>query len=234
MADVVLEARGLRRFFGEGAARVEVLRGVELQLKAGELLVVLGPSGSGKSTLLNLLGLMDRPSSGEVVIGGQPAASLSEGARAQLRNGKLGFVFQFDSLLPEFSLIENVALPGLISGRRGAPARARELLAGFGLSALAERLPHELSGGERQRGAIARALVNDPQVLLADEPTGNLDRHNGELVFNTLRTVAEERKVAVILVTHNEEAVAYGSRVLRLVDGAWQRNPAATPQERIP
>jgi len=232
MDEPVLEARALRRSFGIGAAKVDVLRGVDLRLEKGELLVVLGPSGSGKSTLLNLLGLMDRPTSGDVLVAGESSAALDELARAKLRNRRLGFVFQFDSLLPEFTLLENVAMPGLIAGRPGREARARELLAGFGLERLAGRMPQELSGGERQRGAIARALANEPEVVLADEPTGNLDRRNGELVFNSLRTVAVQRGVAVVLVTHNEEAVAYGSRVLHLVDGAWQQ-PSTTPQEKI-
>ena len=232
MAAPLIALAGIERVFHLGDSEVHALHRLDLQIEAGEYVAVMGPSGSGKSTLLNLLGLMDRPSQGEVLIGAQAASSLDEDARARLRNGKLGFVFQFDSLLPEFSLIENVCLPSLISGRNDAPARAKELLSGFGLAALADRLPHELSGGERQRGAIARALINEPHVLLADEPTGNLDRRNGELVFNTLRTVAEERGVAVVLVTHNEEAIALGTRVLHLVDGAWNQ-PSASPQEKI-
>jgi lipoprotein-releasing system ATP-binding protein len=225
----LLEARDLHKIYRQGPVETPVLRGINLKVKRGEFLAILGPSGSGKSTLLHLLGLMDRPTRGEVLIAGAPTSALDETARAVLRNRRLGFVFQFDSLLPEFSALENVLLPGQIAGRQDLKPRALELLAKFGLERLAGRLPQEMSGGERQRTAIARALLNKPDLLFADEPTGNLDRRNGELVFNTLRAVAEEHGVAVVLVTHNEEAAACASTVLHLADGAWQE-PAAYRQ----
>ncbi|TPW21146.1 MAG: lipoprotein-releasing system ATP-binding protein [Elusimicrobia bacterium] len=224
MGEVVLEARGLAKGYGAGAARVEALRGVDLTVRAGEFVAVLGPSGSGKSTLLNLLGLMDRPSGGEVLVAGRPAAGMSEDGRAALRNRHVGFVFQFDALMPEFTVLENVLMPGRIAAAGGAPmdgleARARELLSVLGVEALAERFPPELSGGERQRAALARALLNKPGALLADEPTGNLDRPNAELVFSRLKELAGRYGVAIVMVTHNEDSVGYASRTVRLRDG---------------
>jgi lipoprotein-releasing system ATP-binding protein len=224
MGDVVLEARGLSKGYGEGAARTEVLRGVDLTVRAGELLAILGPSGSGKSTLLNLLGLMDRPSGGEVLVGGRPAAAMPEDDRAALRNKHVGFVFQFDALMPEFTVLENVLMPGRIAGASGEglkalETRAAELLGVLGIAPLAGRFPAGLSGGERQRAALARALLNSPGTLLADEPTGNLDRPNAELVFSRLKELAGRYGVAVVMVTHNEDAVGYASRTVRLRDG---------------
>jgi lipoprotein-releasing system ATP-binding protein len=226
MADgPVLEARGLRKVYGQGEAAVEALRGVDLSVQAGEFLAILGPSGSGKSTLLNLLGLMDRPSAGEVRLFGERADALPEEARAALRGRRLGFVFQFDSLLPEFTLLENVLLPARIAERSGGPTlaeaevRARELLLLLDILPLAHRLPAQLSGGERQRGALARALVNRPAALLADEPTGNLDRGNGELVFSLLGRLSRSLGVAVVTVTHNEDAARAASRAVRIADG---------------
>ena len=224
MGEVVLEARGLSKGYGEGAARTEVLRGVDLTVRAGEFLAVLGPSGSGKSTLLNLLGLMDRPTGGEVLVGGRPAAAMPEDDRAALRNKHVGFVFQFDALMPEFTVLENVLMPGRIAAAGGGSmagleAKAAELLGVLGIGALAERFPAGLSGGERQRAALARALLNGPGTLLADEPTGNLDRPNAELVFSRLKELAGRFGVAVVMVTHNEDAVRYATRTVRLRDG---------------
>jgi ABC-type lipoprotein export system ATPase subunit len=219
-----LETVDLRRSYAEGQSSVEVLKGVDLQARAGEFLVILGPSGSGKSTLLNLLGLMDRPSDGEVRLFGQPTGRLSEGARARLRNRSLGFVFQFDSLLPEFTVLENVMLPGRIAGAKddGLQSRAVELLDLLGIRPLAGRLPPQISGGERQRAAIARALINRPAMILADEPTGNLDRRNGELVSAKLRELVDTLKVCVLMVTHNEHTVRFASRSIHLLDGRIQ------------
>lgn len=223
----LLEVRRLRKTYGSGAACVEVLRDVELTLRAGEFLVILGPSGSGKSTLLHILGLMDSPSSGEVLIEGKPASALAEKERARLRGERLGFVFQFPSLLPEFTVLENMLLPARISGGPMLPSsrsRAMELLLGLGLSALGDRFPSEISGGERQRVALARALINKPLLLLADEPTGNLDKRNGEMVFKDLKILAETHGVAVVMVTHNEAARDYAGRVLIMSDGALNEN----------
>jgi lipoprotein-releasing system ATP-binding protein len=225
MADVVLEAKGVRKRYPQGQAGFEALHGVDLQVRAGEFIAVLGPSGSGKSTLLNLLGLLDTPTEGEVVLFGQPTRALGEEARAALRSRRLGFVFQFDSLLPEFTVLENVTLPARMARKRtGEPlgkiaARARDLLGQLEVLPLADRFPVQLSGGERQRAAIARALVNDPAALLADEPTGNLDRHNGELVFNKARELSRSLGVAVVMVTHNEQASRYATRSIHLTDG---------------
>lgn len=234
MADrpvVVLEARKLAKTYGDGPAAIKVLHGLNLSVLAGEYLIILGPSGSGKSTLLNILGLMDEESSGELLFSGQAASKMSEDQKAALRNERLGFVFQFDSLLPEFTIIENVTMPARIKASQtgeslaAAEARGLELLQGFGLGHLKDRFPSQVSGGERQRVALCRALINRPSVLLADEPTGNLDKHNGELVFKDLKDLADRHKVAVVMVTHNESAALYSSRVLRMLDGAIEAPP---------
>ena len=223
--EAVLSARGLRKTYGGGAGAVDVLRGLDFTVEAGEFLAVLGPSGCGKSTLLNILGLMDEPSSGSVSFGEKNASAMNEEGRAALRNERLGFVFQFDSLLPEFTLLENVTMPARIGAAGGIPEKAqtrgRELLAGLGLAGLTERFPSQVSGGERQRAALCRALVNSPTVLLADEPTGNLDKRNGELVFKDLKELALRHRVAVVMVTHNEAAGRFASRVLHMLDGAF-------------
>ena len=229
MGEVVLELRGLTKTYGSGPSAVSVLKGIDLAVKKGQFLMILGPSGSGKSTLLNILGLMDRPSSGDVLFSGRPAAGLDETARAGLRNAQLGFVFQFDSLLPEFTILENVMMPARIAmaqGRPGGPAgaetKARDLLRHLGLKGLASRFPSQISGGERQRVALCRALINEPAILLADEPTGNLDKPNGELVFKDLKTLAEARGAAVVMVTHNEAAGRYADSILRMNDGVMR------------
>ncbi len=227
MADVTLRipavrAEGLTKAYAGAQGPVEVLRGVDFEAAPGELIAILGPSGSGKSTLLNLLGLMDRPTSGSLKLFGREAAGLSEPERAALRNERVGFIFQFDSLLPEFSVLENVMMPGLIRGAAD-PGRARELLSRFGLAGFEDRRPRELSGGERQRAAVARALFDALGLVLADEPTGNLDRRNGEMVFSDLRRMAVEFKVAVVLVTHNENASSYAHRTRHLSDGRFDQ-----------
>ena len=219
--ETVVRAEGLSKSYEGARGPQEVLHGVDLELKGGELVAILGPSGSGKSTLLNLLGLMDRATAGRLVLFGDDAGGLGEEARARLRNDRIGFVFQFDSLLHEFTVLENVMLPGLIRGRgrSAVDKRARTLLHQFGLKALEDRSPRDLSGGERQRVALARGLLNEPRLILADEPTGNLDRRNGEMVFSDLRRLADEFRAAVVLVTHNESASSYAHRTLRLSDG---------------
>ncbi len=220
MAEILLQASGLTKAYGEGGGRVEVLKGLDLAVHAGEFLAVLGPSGSGKSTMLNLFGLMDRPSAGEVSLFGAATSALSDAERASLRNLRVGFVFQFDSLLPDFTVLENILMPALISGAvEPARKRACELMERLKIAPLAGRFPTQLSGGERQRAAIARALVNGPGVILADEPTGNLDRPNGELVFSSLRELADALAVAVVMVTHNETASDFASRSIHLSDG---------------
>ena len=227
MAEPAILVRGVKKSYGSGETAVPVLRGVDMTVAAGEFVAVLGPSGSGKSTLLNLLGLMDRPDEGELSLGGVRAAGLDDDARARLRNERLGFVFQFDSLLPEFTILENVLMPARIARARGltaeplakAEAQAAALLETLGISKLRDRFPSQTSGGERQRAAIARALANAPAVVLADEPTGNLDRGNGAKVFADLRRLAREQGVAVVLVTHDEVEAKTADRVLRMDDG---------------
>jgi lipoprotein-releasing system ATP-binding protein len=221
MSDVV-RAAGLVKGYGEGSRRVEVLRGLDLVVERGEMLAVVGPSGVGKSTLLHLLGLLDRPDGGELELFERPAASLSVRERAQWRNRRIGFVFQFHALLPEFTLEENVAMPRLIAGesRRSAIAGARRLLESVGLAERGAHFPDELSGGEQQRGAVARALVGSPELLLADEPTGNLDSSNAESLFGLLREVNLSRQVSSVIVTHNEVLAGRCDRVLRLVGAA--------------
>lgn len=227
MGESVLELKVLAKTYGEGPLALPVLKGVDLKVEKGQFIMILGPSGSGKSTLLNILGLMDRPTSGEVLFSGRPAGPLDEAARAELRNARLGFVFQFDSLLPEFTILENVMMPARIaasrkgaSGLAAAEKRAHGLLARLGLEDLARRFPSQTSGGQRQRAALCRALINEPTVLLADEPTGNLDKSNGELVFKDLKTLSQASGTAVIMATHNEAAGRYADRILQISDGA--------------
>jgi lipoprotein-releasing system ATP-binding protein len=229
MGEAVLELRALTKTYGIGPGAVPVLKGIDLWVEKGQFLMILGPSGSGKSTLLNILGLMDQPSSGDVLFSGRSANRLDEAARAGLRNTQLGFVFQFDSLLPEFTILENVMMPARIAlaqGRPGDPAnaekKARALLRHLGLEGLAARFPAQTSGGERQRVALCRALINEPSILLADEPTGNLDKPNGELVFKDLKTLAESRGTAVVMVTHNEAAGRYADSILQMSDGVMR------------
>ena len=217
----VLEAKGLEKSYPQPGGALEVLRGVDLAVRPKDFVVVLGPSGTGKSTMLNIFGLLDRPTGGTLAIAGRDASSLSEVERAQIRNKEIGFVLQFDSLLPEFSVQENVLMPARIAGRaaNGLNKKSMELLDLLGIADLAGRLPTGLSGGEKQRVAIARALVNEPAVVLADEPTGNLDRANAELVFGKMKELTDTLPVAVVMVTHNEHAAEYASRPIHLRDG---------------
>jgi len=232
---VVVKAEGLKKSYPQGGGVLTVLDGIDLEVSDGQLIAVLGPSGSGKTTLLNLLGLLDRPTGGRLELFGQQTSSLSEDGRAALRNRRVGFVFQFDSLLVEFTVLENVALPFLIregasvAARREAFERARALLARLGLEAAASRSPRGLSGGEKQRAAIARALINSPELILADEPTGNLDSLNAERVFEDLARIAREMGVAVVLVTHNERACAFATRVFHLSNGRLASAVATGP-----
>lgn len=215
---VVARARGLVRTFGSGRAALRVLDGVDLELAAGELVAVVGRSGSGKSTLLHLLGGLDRPDGGTIEIDGVRVEGAGERQLAQLRREKIGFVFQAFHLLPELSGIENVLLPARISRDREAVTRGRRLVEQIGLDGVGARLPVVLSGGEQQRLAVARALVNDPLLVLADEPTGNLDPESGAAVVELLRRVAEAGK-AVLVVTHEAAVVERADRILRLDRG---------------
>ena len=225
----VLHARGIAKTVGAGRAARRVLDGVSLEVQAGEAVAVLGRSGSGKSTLLHLLGGLDRPDAGRIVLAGQELTSQPPRALARARLRHIGFVFQSFQLIEELSGEENVLLPARLPGApRGGERRGRGLIESLGLSEIAGRRPHELSGGEQQRLAIARALVNDPELVLADEPTGNLDQGNGAIVLELLRGLSDR---AVVIVTHEPEAAAIADRVLRLEDGRLHATPAVALRE---
>jgi lipoprotein-releasing system ATP-binding protein len=219
--DIVLETRNLHRTYREGDLVVPVLKGIDLVVKKGEMIAIVGASGSGKSSLLQLMGGLDKPTDGEVWLAGQLLSTQGEAARGQSRNRYLGFVYQAHHLLPEFSALDNVAMPLLIRRlpRAEAHARARDLLEAVGLAARAEHRPGELSGGERQRVAIARALVTEPAVVLADEPTGNLDSHSSDSVFNAMMSLNQRFGTAIVLVTHDNQLAERMQRVLVMRDG---------------
>ncbi len=217
----ILQLKNVCRTYGTASQAIEVLRGVNLEIRAGEMVALLGPSGSGKSTLLHAAGLLDPPTSGEVVIDGQNTESLNDTARTRLRSETVGFVYQFHHLLPEFSAVENIILPQLLARRSRAAAeeRANKLLEMVGLSARATHRPAELSGGEAQRVAIARALANQPKLLLADEPTGNLDEATAEQVFQLLLSLARAEGLAMLIVTHNQVLAARMDRTVTMHGG---------------
>jgi lipoprotein-releasing system ATP-binding protein len=227
-SDAVLSARGVRRSFREGSTTLEVLAGVELEVKRGERLAIIGASGSGKTTLLQILGGLDRPDAGVVEIDGRNLHALSERERGELRNRHIGFVYQFHHLLPEFSALENVAMPLLVRREPtvSAMTQARALLARVGLADRLNHRPHQLSGGERQRTAVARALVTAPQLVLADEPTGNLDGRNAEQVFALMLELNRELGTSLVVVTHDPRLAARMDRILELDSGAL-RQPAS-------
>jgi lipoprotein-releasing system ATP-binding protein len=219
----VLTARGIvKAFRGGDGGLVHVLNGVDLDVARGEMVAVVGASGAGKSTLLHVVGALDRPDRGEVVVDGEALASRSDDELAIIRNRKVGFVFQFHHLLREFSALENVGMPLRISGadERTAVSRGSELLAKVGLSARLTHRPSELSGGEQQRTAVARALAMDPALLLADEPSGNLDHRNAESLHDLLSELARDLEIGMVVVTHNKSLAARADRVLLLEGGA--------------
>ena len=218
---IEISVRDVWKIFPRDGERVEVLKGVSLSIAPGELVAVVGPSGVGKSTLLHLLGALERPTSGDILYGETALSTLSDANLAEFRNRQVGFVFQFHHLLPEFTALENVMLPLLIrrAAMGEAKARAQSFLAQVGLGERVRHRPGELSGGEQQRVALARALVGEPAVLLADEPTGNLDSKTGEEVFELLRQINRERRLTSLLVTHNEVLAGRTDRILRMLDG---------------
>ena len=224
MNDSILSAQSVAKVYREAGQEVAVLRDVSLELAVGERIAIVGSSGSGKSTLLNMLGGLDLPSSGAIRVAGQDLHTQSEKARSRLRNRELGFVYQFHHLLPEFSALENVAMPLLLRGDdcKTASVAAQEILAAVGLEHRVSHKPAQLSGGERQRVAIARALVGQPSCVLMDEPTGNLDRKTAEDIQKLIERLNTELKTAFIIVTHDMELAHRTGRVLELVDGELQ------------
>lgn len=220
----VLRATDIRHSFGKGETRTQVLDGISLEVSSGEVCSIVGPSGCGKSTLLYLLGLLDHPDSGEVLLAGQPVSGISETERTAMRNKMLGFVFQFHFLIRELTALENVSLPLLKAGRSAKEAnlRAEKLLADLDLADKRHRPANKLSGGEQQRVAIARALSTSPAVVLADEPTGNLDAANSDKVFELLANAAREEGPAIVLVTHNPALAGQADFCLRMLDGQFE------------
>jgi len=234
--DRVLTAKDLERTYGSGRAAVHAVRGIDLQLEAGERLLLMGPSGSGKTTLLSMLGGLLTPSKGAVSLGGQDVYALDEDARAALRLDRLGFIFQSFNLLSALSARENVEVPLRLNGgsTRKARQRAEELLARLGLGERVNHQPRDLSGGEKQRVAIARALANEPDVLLADEPTANLDSKNGHEVAEILCKLGSEEGKSVLIVSHDQRLQDIASRVLRLEDGRIADRGAVAPRPSRP
>ena len=221
MSEPVLSIRGLERSYVTGAGPLTVLRGVDLDVAPGEIVGLIGPSGSGKSSLLHAAGLLERPNAGRITVLGKDCSDLPDRQRTRVRLATVGFVYQFHHLLPEFSALDNVALPQMIAGksRKAARERAATLLADLGLADRIEHQPAQMSGGEQQRVALARALANAPRLLLADEPTGNLDPHTSSAVFENLSELARSQGVAALIATHNLELARHMDRVLALRDG---------------
>jgi len=229
---VVLSLRGIHRVYKTAAGSLPVLKGVDLDVRAGEIVGLIGPSGSGKSSLLHSAGLLERPDQGRVMLAGADCSAMNDAQRTRIRLNAIGFVYQFHHLLPEFSAEDNVGLPLRIAGQSlgASRARSRELLERLGLGARLQHQPAQLSGGEQQRVAVARALANKPGLILADEPTGNLDPHTSHEVFLQLRDLTRAEGTAALIATHNMELARFMDRVFALVDGHLEeRRPEAVP-----
>jgi lipoprotein-releasing system ATP-binding protein len=220
----VLAVKGLRRSFRQGEVTIEVLRGIDLAVRPGEIVALLGPSGSGKSTLLQAVGLLEGGFEGSIRIAGEEVAELGDGNRTRVRRDTLGFVYQFHHLLPDFTALENVVMPQLVKGadRDEAEERSKSLLGSLGLADRVTHRPSKLSGGEQQRVAVARALANRPALVLADEPTGNLDEHTADIVFAEFLRLVRDEGSAALVATHNERIAAKMDRVLRLHEGVLE------------
>jgi lipoprotein-releasing system ATP-binding protein len=229
MSEPVLQTRGLKRSFAQGGAVIDVLRGVDLAIMPGEIVALLGPSGAGKSTLLQAVGLLEGGFEGSIRIAGREAAQLPASGRAEVRRDSLGFVYQFHHLLPDFNALENVVLPQMIHGalRKDADARAEQLLTALGLGARLSHRPNQLSGGEQQRVAVARALANRPALVLADEPTGNLDEATADRVFAEFLNLVRGEGSAALVATHNERLATRMDRVVRLHEGVLEERAKA-------
>ena len=229
MSDPVLAISGLKRTYATGEGELEVLKGVDLEVYPGEVVGLIGPSGSGKSSLLHAAGLLERPTEGKITVEGRDCSRLSDGERTRIRLGSIGFVYQFHHLLAEFSALDNVALPRMMAGapRLQARTRSEALLTQLGLGDRINHQPGQLSGGEQQRVAVARALANQPRIVLADEPTGNLDPANSGAVFQSLHDLARATGVALVIATHNMELAGFMDRVFALRDGHLEQRPPA-------
>lgn len=222
--NIILQAINLEKLYINGGQELRVLKEINLAVEKGEFLSIIGPSGVGKSTLLHLLGGLDKPTKGEVFLRNLNIYEFNDSKLAALRNKRIGFIFQFHYLLPEFTALENVMMPRLIRGENSCRQKAEEILIELGLKERISHKPQELSGGERQRVAVARALINEPEIILADEPTGNLDKENGESVFRLLEKLNETKGQTFIMVTHNEQLAQRSKRMIQMVDGEIKRN----------
>jgi len=232
MSEPLISAHGIHKTYSLGKRSLEVLRGIDVSLERGEFLALRGASGAGKSTLLHLLGGLDSPTKGEVLFQGQNLSELSRRELARMRNKHVGFIFQFYYLLPELDALENVCLPARMARISASKAeiRGRDLLARVGLKERMEHKPYELSGGEQQRVAIARALMNEPQLILADEPTGNLDSHTGEEIIDLLCSLRTEKQTTLVVATHDAKVAARAPRIIELLDGEVKRDAPVVEQ----